>query len=133
MAQRMESAAPPGGVMLSESTARLVENAVSLDDAEWCDQGRRRSGAGATAACDRRASGPHAAASRVGRAHKGTEHPHRGPGRGRRGRGLCRERRRAAGIGKSRLVRETGPIATDAMCRCSPPIANRMRAMFLSR
>ena len=28
MAQRMESAAPPGGVMLSESTARLVDEAV---------------------------------------------------------------------------------------------------------
>ena len=26
MAQRMESVAPPGGVMLSESTARLVEH-----------------------------------------------------------------------------------------------------------
>jgi adenylate cyclase len=32
MAQRMESVAPPGGVMLSESTARLVENAVLLGD-----------------------------------------------------------------------------------------------------
>jgi class 3 adenylate cyclase len=31
MAQRMESVAPPGGVMLSESTARLVEGAVTLD------------------------------------------------------------------------------------------------------
>jgi adenylate cyclase len=30
MAQRMESVAPPGGVMLSESTARLVEDAVVL-------------------------------------------------------------------------------------------------------
>ncbi len=30
LAQRMESVAPPGGVMLSESTARLVENAVVL-------------------------------------------------------------------------------------------------------
>ncbi|WP_253861736.1 adenylate/guanylate cyclase domain-containing protein [Mycobacterium asiaticum] len=30
MAQRMESAAPPGGVMLSESTARLVEDRVIL-------------------------------------------------------------------------------------------------------
>ena len=29
MAQRMESAAPPGGVMLSESTARLVDKALS--------------------------------------------------------------------------------------------------------
>jgi len=34
MAQRMESAAPPGGVMLSESTARLVENAVVLGECE---------------------------------------------------------------------------------------------------
>ena len=34
MAQRMESVAPPGGVMLSESTARLVEQAVVLDDLE---------------------------------------------------------------------------------------------------
>jgi adenylate cyclase len=31
MAQRMESAAAPGGVMLSDSTAHLVENAVDLD------------------------------------------------------------------------------------------------------
>jgi len=30
MAQRMESAAPPGGIMLSESTARLVEGAAAL-------------------------------------------------------------------------------------------------------
>ena len=34
-AQRMESAAPPGGVMLSESTARLVEHTVMLADPEW--------------------------------------------------------------------------------------------------
>jgi adenylate cyclase len=34
MAQRMESAAPPGGVMVSESTARLVEQAVVLGDLE---------------------------------------------------------------------------------------------------
>ncbi|MGV0717934.1 adenylate/guanylate cyclase domain-containing protein [Mycolicibacterium sp. XJ662] len=32
MAQRMESVAPPGGVMLSESTARLVENDARLSD-----------------------------------------------------------------------------------------------------
>jgi class 3 adenylate cyclase len=32
MAQRMESVAPPGGVMLSESTARLVERAAVLGD-----------------------------------------------------------------------------------------------------
>jgi adenylate cyclase len=34
IAQRMESVAPPGGVMLSESTARLVDNAVVLGDLE---------------------------------------------------------------------------------------------------
>jgi class 3 adenylate cyclase len=34
MAQRMESVAAPGGVMISESTARLVENAVILGDVE---------------------------------------------------------------------------------------------------
>ncbi len=34
MAQRLESVAPPGGVMLSASTARLVEGAATLGDAE---------------------------------------------------------------------------------------------------
>lgn len=34
MAQRMESVAPPGGVMLSESTARLVAHVAVLADAE---------------------------------------------------------------------------------------------------
>ncbi len=34
MAQRMEAAAPPGGVMLSGSTVRLVENLVSLEEPE---------------------------------------------------------------------------------------------------
>jgi class 3 adenylate cyclase len=35
MAQRIESVAPPGGVMLSESTARLVEHVVMLSEPEW--------------------------------------------------------------------------------------------------
>jgi class 3 adenylate cyclase len=34
LAQRMESVAPPGGVMLNKSTARLVEGAVVLGDSE---------------------------------------------------------------------------------------------------
>jgi class 3 adenylate cyclase len=34
MAQRIESVAPPGGVMLSESTARLVEHTVVLSEPE---------------------------------------------------------------------------------------------------
>ena len=37
MAQRMESVAPPGGVMLSESTVRLVDNAVVFGSwGLWC-------------------------------------------------------------------------------------------------
>ena len=35
MAQRIESVAPPGGVMVSASTARLVEGAASLGEPEW--------------------------------------------------------------------------------------------------
>ncbi|PJE19234.1 MAG: cyclase [Mycobacterium sp.] len=35
MAQRMEAVAPPGGVMLSESTARLVAATAVLADSEW--------------------------------------------------------------------------------------------------
>ena len=35
LAQRMESVAPPGAVMLSESTARLVEHTVMLAEPEW--------------------------------------------------------------------------------------------------
>ncbi len=43
MAQRMESVAPPGGVMLSESTARLVDHAAELGEPEFvgikgCDE-----------------------------------------------------------------------------------------------
>jgi hypothetical protein len=34
-AQRMESVAPPGGVMLSESTARLVEHSMMVGEPEW--------------------------------------------------------------------------------------------------
>jgi class 3 adenylate cyclase len=34
-ARRMESAAPPGEVLLSESTARLVEQAATLAEPEW--------------------------------------------------------------------------------------------------
>jgi class 3 adenylate cyclase len=35
MAQRMEAAAPAGGVLLSQSTARLVEHAAVLAESEW--------------------------------------------------------------------------------------------------
>ena len=35
MAQRMESVAAPGGVMMSESTARLVKDTALLGELEW--------------------------------------------------------------------------------------------------
>jgi class 3 adenylate cyclase len=35
MAQRMEAAAPPGAVLLSESTAQLVDHLVALAEPEW--------------------------------------------------------------------------------------------------
>ena len=35
MAQRMESVAPPGGVLLSEATVALVEQTVMLGEPEW--------------------------------------------------------------------------------------------------
>ncbi len=46
MAQRMESVAPPGGVMLSASTARLVDGAATLGESELVqiNQGCRRTG-----------------------------------------------------------------------------------------
>ena len=51
MAQRMESVAPPGGVMLSESTARLVEGAATLGEFELVRiKGVERAGARPSAA-----------------------------------------------------------------------------------
>ena len=55
MAQRMESVAPPGGVMLSASTARLVEGAATLGEPEVLrDQGCRRARGGPAAVGHRR-------------------------------------------------------------------------------
>jgi adenylate cyclase len=43
MARRMESVAPPGGVMLSESTARLVETTTTLGKREMVRMNGERS------------------------------------------------------------------------------------------
>ena len=51
MAQRMESVAPPGGVMLSASTARLVEGAATLGEAELVQHQRRRQPVPAPVGC----------------------------------------------------------------------------------
>jgi class 3 adenylate cyclase len=60
-AQRMESVAPPGGVMLSESTARLVEQEVVLGEPEWV---RIKGAAEPVKACQLLAIGPRGGQSR---------------------------------------------------------------------
>ena len=62
MAQRMESVAPPGGVMLSASTARLVDGSGSGRTGDGSDQGCRGTGGRPSAVGHRRT------ASAVGRA-----------------------------------------------------------------
>ena len=77
MAQRMESAAPPGGVMLSESTARLVENLVSLEEPELVAiKGADAPVPREAAAGDRGASGPQAKRFAARRPNMGTQHRH---------------------------------------------------------
>ena len=122
MAQRMESVAPPGRVMLSASTARLVDGAAALGEPEMvrikgADEpvtvyrllgigeqqravgraesnlvGRRWEMSAAEGLLDRAVDGHGAVVGVVG----------------------------SPGIGKSRLVREVAAIAVAATWRCSP-------------
>ena len=130
MAQRMESVAPPGGVMLSASTARLVDGAAALSEPEsvrikGADEGvpvcrllgmrqdrtvrraesnlvgRRWEMSAVEGLLDRAIDGHGAVVGVVG----------------------------SPGIGKSRLVREVSAMAgRRVMSRCSPPSANRTPA-----
>jgi class 3 adenylate cyclase len=112
-AQRMESVATPGGVMLSESTARLVEQTVMLADPEWvrikgADQpvpARRLLGIG-----PRDGVVGHAEASLVGRRWEMAALEamvNRAIG----GRGGVVDVVGPPGIGKSRTARETAALA----------------------
>ena len=115
MAQRMESVAPPGGVMLSASTARLVDGAAALGEPEMV----RIKGAEEPVAAhrllgvsdrDRRAAGAESAL--VGRrwemsAVEGLLD------RAVDGRGAVVGVVGPPGIGKSRLVREVAAMASD--------------------
>ena len=113
MAQRMESVAPPGGVMLSESTARLVEHAAVLGEPELVHiKGadtpvRRRRLLAIGDACS-----PAGAASRPWSGARGNSTPstailEEAIG----GAGCVVTIVGPPGIGKSRLVRETAAIA----------------------
>lgn len=113
-AQRMESVAPPGGVMLGESTARLVEHATVMAPTEWVSvkgvveplPARRLLGVAADRQLRRREP------ALIGRTRELTEvatlldHAVAGAGRvvGVVG---------SPGIGKSRLMREATALAAD--------------------
>jgi class 3 adenylate cyclase len=112
MAQRIESAAPSGGVMLSESTARLVEDAVVLAEPEMVRikgaddpvPARRLRGVAPQRRMDRAESTfvgrqweMSALAGMLGQAINGTGHVVGVVG--------------PPGIGKSRIVRETAALA----------------------
>lgn len=113
MAQRMESAAPPGGVMLSLSTARLVEDVVVLGPPERV---RIKGADNAVAACrligivEHRRSRPNHP-TLVGRTSELTAIAEvldeAGGGAGRAIRVLG-----PPGIGKSRIVAESAALAT---------------------
>src|SRR5271163_1947935 len=114
MAQRMESVAPPGGVMLSASTARLVEGAATLGEVE-----RVRIKGTDQPVCAQRLLGVPEGRHAVGRAESNLV--------GRRwemsavegllecavdGHGAVVTVVGSPGIGKSRLVREVAAMAT---------------------
>ena len=130
MAQRMESVAPPGGVMLSASTARLVEGAATLAEGELV----RIKGAEVPVPA-RRLLGMADGHRAVGRAESNLV--------GRRwemaaveglleraidGHGAVVGVVGSPGIGKSRLVREVTAMAAPAVSRCLPPSANHTPA-----
>ena len=126
MAQRMESVAPPGGVMLSASTARLVDGAAALGEPESVRiKGADEARSGPSAAGHGRGScGRRAESNLVGRrwemsAVEGLLE------RAIDGHGAVVGVVGSPGIGKSRLVREVAAIAAPGVSKCSPPSASR--------
>src|ERR1700758_4325230 len=114
MAQRMESVAPPGGVMLSASTARLVEGAATLGEPEML----RVKGADEPVAAqrllgmgERQRAGGRAESTLVGRGWEmfAVEALLE---RAIDGHGVVVTVVGSPGIGKSRLVREVSALAT---------------------
>lgn len=114
LAQRMEAVSPPGGVMLSESTARLVETAVALSEPEQVHikgsdkpvTARRLLGVGEY---QPRPRGEAPLVGRTWELHAATAILDEAIG----GAGCVVTIVGSAGIGKSRLVRETAKAAAD--------------------
>ena len=134
MAQRMESVAPPGGVMLSESTARLVENAVLLGE----DELHRIKGADSPVrarqllAIEEHQARHRSESTLVGRG-TGVELSHRGSGRGRRRRRMCRQCRRASpASAKADWLAKSPHSRRAGEWQSSPHTANPIPAMSRS-
>ncbi|MGA9361536.1 MAG: adenylate/guanylate cyclase domain-containing protein, partial [Mycobacterium sp.] len=115
LAQRMESVAPPGGVMLSASTARLVDGAATLGESEVVQIKGADEPVPARQLLDMgeaQRAGRHAESNLVGRrwelsAVDGLL------GRAIDGHGAVVGVVGSPGIGKSRLVREVAAMASD--------------------
>ncbi len=115
MAQRMESAAPAGGVMLSSSTARLVEDLAVLSDAELVNIKGADNPVPA-----RRLLGAVARGERMGRSQSTlvgrdwqAECPDGHVDQAIKGHGCVAGVVGPAGIGKSRILSELAAIATS--------------------
>ncbi|AKK30401.1 cyclase [Mycobacterium sp. EPa45] len=114
MAQRMETAAPPGGVMLSASTARLVESTAVLGDPEIVHiKGAQRPVRGRRLLhmADQRPTADSTGPSLVGRNWEMAAIEGLLDGAVQRGRGAVVGVVGVPGIGKSRLVRDVSALA----------------------
>ena len=134
MAQRMESVAPPDGVMLSASTARLVEDAALLGKPELV---QIKGADEAVLACrllgmgDGHRTAGRAESNLVGRrwelsAVEGLLD------RAIEGHGAVVGMVGSPGIGKSRMAREVAALAAARVLTCSPRSANHTPATFPS-
>ena len=104
--------------MLSESTARLVERSVVLGERKLVRSRISTHRSTPDGSCRSAiARPPRRKTNRSRRPHLGTEHHHGDSRQAINGAGLRRRRRRAAGIGKSRLAREATAVAAARGCR----------------
>ena len=118
MAQRMEAVAPPGGVMVSDSTARLVDTRACSASRTRAHQGRSDSGSRAPAAGDGDRSANWPGWNRVSSGGSGRWARSTAFSSGRvNGNGSIVGLVGPPGIGKSRIVREIDLACNECGCR----------------